>query len=175
MIERKIEEALGIADAKERYEYVYDALCDYLDNEFKTNNYCGFIDNKCVAVREGKTDRFTKLAGKDSIGCCSSYDLGIGLSICNLKTCIHLGDMGCNTKCVSCKFYTCKYLREKGVKFEIFDFPELRKVFNRKQIEVLYNNPFCLREDVIDKLLTVKENKMPFFLFWMCNKAIIKK
>lgn len=174
MIENEIEEALNIADTKTRYEYVYDALCDYLDKEFRVNNYCDFIDNKCVAVREGKTDKFTRLAGKDCIGCCSSYDLGIGLSICNLRTCIHLGDKGCNTKCVSCKLYACKYLREKGIRFDIFKFPELKKVFSRKQIEVLHNNPFNLREDIIDRLLKVKRSKLPLWLFWMLNRGSIK-
>ena len=174
-IEEAVEHALTIADKRERYEHVYDALCDYLDKQFQENNYCDFVDDQCVAIREGVVDRFTQLANQPSIGCCCSYDLGFALRICNLKPCIHLGDRQCNTKCVSCKLYACKYLREKGVKFDIFDFPELKKIFNRKQLEVMYNNPFCLREDVIDRLLQADKSKMPFWLYWMCNKAVIKK
>lgn len=52
MIEEAVEAALGIPDKRERYEYVYDAFCNYLDNEFSVNNFCDFRDGKCAAVRD---------------------------------------------------------------------------------------------------------------------------
>lgn len=177
MIEKEVEEALKIEDKRQRYEHVYDALCDYLDKQFRENNYCEFQDDKCVAIREGIVDRFTqeagKKTGKHNVGCCHSYNLGLGLGIKDIKPCKHLGDKQCNTKCISCKLYSCKYLRNKGVKFSIYNFPELKKIFNNNQIEVLECNPFNLREDIIDRLVKVSRSRMPNFLFWLLNKASI--
>ena len=37
-----IEKVLKKKDIKERYSYLYDLLCNYLDNEFKEQNICNF-------------------------------------------------------------------------------------------------------------------------------------
>jgi len=176
MIETAVEHALTIEDKRQRYEHVYDALCDYLDKQFQENNYCDFVENQCVAIREDVKDKFTKVAKQANLGCCCSYGVGFGLRIANLKPCIYLGDKQCNTKCVSCKLYVCKYLREKkGIDFHISDFPELKEVFSKKQLEVLSNNPFCSMEEIIEKLLQVEKSRLPFWWFWLNGRAIIKK
>lgn len=170
MIEEAVEAALGIPDKRERYEYVYDALCNYLDNEFSINNFCDFRDGKCAAVRDDVAGQFVKPS--EAVGCCFSYEPGSGIH--RAKVCKYLGDKMCKTKCLACKLYTCEFLREKGVNFNISDFPEIKRIFSRKQIEVLKNNLFSSREDIVDKLLKVKNNKMPYFLFRHLNLDRIK-
>ena len=36
----------------DRYEYIYDVACNYLDNEFITKNICDFKNDKCFAKRD---------------------------------------------------------------------------------------------------------------------------
>lgn len=163
-IAANIDHALTIAGIKERYEYVYDSICDYLDNKFKENNYCDFKDGTCISNRSG--------IGKNrQMGCCYSFRLDMFANMRDKKLCKHLGNNGCDTKCVSCKLYTCKYLDKKGIRFSLFSFPKLDKVFNRKQIEVLKYNCFRTKEEIIDKLVEVNKTKMPYFWFYLLNKA----
>jgi len=71
--------------------------------------------------------------------------------------------------------YVCKPLRKKGVTFKISDFPDIDKVFNKKQIKVLESNHFRPKEQIIEKLLKTKKGIMPYFLFVFFDKATIKK
>jgi len=162
-----ITHALTIHNTRERYEYVYDAICEYLDNKFKENNYCDFVDDKCV-VNRGPTSK------NRSMGCCYSFNLDMFLNVRDKKLCQYLVNKQCATKCISCKLYTCKYLAKKGISFSALSFPDIRKIFNRNQLEVLRYNCFKTREQIIDKLLVVKKIKMPYFLFYLFYKAKIK-
>ena len=56
--------ASNIKNIEKRYNYIYDTVCDYLDNEFQEKNICQFKNNKCVGVTDG-------YHCKESInGCC---------------------------------------------------------------------------------------------------------
>lgn len=59
---------LFIFDKKQQYEYIYDTVCEYLDNQFCKGNICDFKNDQCIANRENKT------AHKD-MGCCYSFDI----------------------------------------------------------------------------------------------------
>ena len=50
---------------KQRYEYLYDEICEYLDNQFITNNYCDFKNDQCIANRKSKFMN-------NIMGCCHS-------------------------------------------------------------------------------------------------------
>ena len=162
---------MTIEDKRQRYEYVYDALCDFLDNRFRENNYCDFVDSKCAAMRKyaGPKEDFDT-----NVGCCISFDWVGRRAVHNHKTCKHLVNKTCDTKCLACKFYTCDYLRDKGVVFDMSEFPEVMKVFNKKQITVLIVNLFHSKEDIIDRLIRVEKMKLPFFLFEFFNVARIQ-
>jgi len=168
-----IEQALEISDIKERYEFVYDYLCDYLDAEFKKHNYCDFKDDKCIANRLGITNRIMT-PDCPTCGCCYSYNYGPGLSIRNKKLCEHLKDNRCDTKCISCKLFTCRYLKAKGVQFDINTFPDINKIFNKKQIMVLQTNFFISKERIIEKLVKEATSKTPYWLYWLFELSVIK-
>ena len=50
---------------KERIEFIYNAVCNYLDEEFVKNNYCEFKNDICKAKRNCK--------GNVTMGCCHKF------------------------------------------------------------------------------------------------------
>jgi hypothetical protein len=168
MIDKEIEHALTITDLRQRYEYIYDAICDYMDKEFREKNHCDFReDNMCFVNRE-------KLGVNPNMGCCYTFWTDFFMNTRDKKLCPHLNTetKSCEIKCITCKLHTCQYLmRKKGVHYDVRKFPGLRKIFNRNQIEVLRFSPFKPKDQIIDKLLKVKRNKLPFFLFYLFNSA----
>ena len=85
----------------ERYSFIYDTVCDYIDKKYLECNYCDFKDDICVFFRN-----HPKIMHKD--GCCYSDARG-GL-------CENLKNHRCQIKSISCKLYSCEYLRNKKVK-----------------------------------------------------------
>jgi hypothetical protein len=165
----ELEHALSIRDKHKRYEYVYDLICDYLDREFEKHNYCDFVDDKCIAVRSGMIDHLPH--ADDKIGCCFGYNIFRIKS--DIAVCRFLGDRKCLTKCISCKLFTCVHLKEKGIRFDITDFPGIERIFGRKQLEVLQKNLFRSKEAILDKLQKVQKIILPFFLFRMLDLGSI--
>lgn len=169
MIANEMEQALKIEDTQKRYEYAYDALCNYLDSEFKEKNYCDFKDDKCIVNRSG-------LGKNPCMGCCYSFRLDFFMNMRDKKICRHLCDKKCSTQCISCKFYTCKYLRRKGIQFYAYSIPGIEQVFTRNQIDVLTNNCFRTREEIITRLMEVRKyNRTPNFWFYLRNFAEVRK
>lgn len=167
MLKEEIAKALEIADVRERYVHVYDLICDCLDKKFKENNYCDFQDDKCIVNRSG-------LGKNKNMGCCYSFRLDFFANMRDKKICKYLGDKGCMTKCIPCKLYVCKYLERKGIGFSVYSFKGIEKVWSAKQLEVLKSNCFKSKEEIIDKLLEVREGRMPYLLFSLLNKAKIR-
>jgi hypothetical protein len=130
-------------NVRKKYEILYDCLYDYLKKEWNEKNYCNFIDNKCVANRKG-------ISVHDSNGCC--YKKGTGL-------CIHLKNKNCSCESISCKFYTCSYLRRHGVHFNPKKIRLVNNLLNRKQKKILVRSLFAPKNDVID-LLVKYESKI---------------
>ena len=42
-----IDQALEKSEGEERYSFLYDLICNYLDEEFRKKNICGFKNNLC--------------------------------------------------------------------------------------------------------------------------------
>ena len=133
-----------IDDKKAKYEKIYDTICDYLDNEFNKNNYCDFKNDKCIANREGKSK-------KDIMGCCYSFKEKWGFYF-DHRLCKYLVNKNCEIRCMACKLFTCKYLKENGIFFDIDALPGIA-IFNKKQKEILKNSFFKPREEIIEMLL----------------------
>ena len=131
-----IEKALNIKNKKERYEYLYDVVCDYLDSCFRGKNLCEFKNDKCLGDRNKKFEK--------SCGCCNGKNRG---------TCKYLVNGSCSIKCMGCKLFTCPSLRKKGIKFRIKDIPLLNYFFNLRQKEVLAYTIFTPRDEVIERLI----------------------
>jgi len=138
-----------------------------LDDIFKEHNYCDFIDGRCIAIRNDLGNQLFTMPS-ETVGCCFTREPG---TIRDLKVCDHLCDGSCKTKCISCKLYTCDYLKYKGIGFCLSNFPCLGRVFNKKQLDVFIANTFRTREAIISKLLEVEKNRLPLFLFRYLRKS----
>ena len=130
----------------ERYNYIYDEVCDYLDSFFYGKNLCDFKDNKCGEKRNTSSN----------VGCCHHYKnkiLGPLLSN-NLIPCEYLKeDHSCGAKCISCKLFTCDYLEKKGIKFRIRDIFLLDTFFNPLQKYFIKTMVFNPKNKIINRLL----------------------
>ena len=128
-------EAMQIKDRKEKYEYLYDKTCEYLDEQFSKYNYCDFNHDKCIANRNG-TCRYQEM------GCCHSFKLSkfIPGMLTNERVCQYLSNKKCSTKNISCKLHCCGYLREKGIRFKTHEMLALECFFNQKQHDIINLN-----------------------------------
>ena len=139
-----IEKVLDIKDKEKRLDYLYDLICDYLDNEFKDKNICNFKCDIC-ARRQDMIDRGIK---KDTYknGCCYSY--------LKKKDCIYLNKNGtCKTKNIGCKLFTCHYLKKKGYKYKLNDIYLAKYFFNFRQKLYIENAIKLPKSEVIKEIL----------------------
>ena len=128
----------------ERYNYIYDTVCDYLDSFFYGKNLCDFKNNKCGEKRN--TSSVT--------GCCHHFKHKWLGPLSKLVLCEHLDeDYSCKAKCISCKLFTCDYLQKKGVKFKIKDILLLNTFFNTLQKYFIKYMVFTPKEKIIKRLI----------------------
>ena len=128
----------------ERYNYIYDQACNYLDSYFYGKNLCDFKDNKCGEKRNTKS----------TIGCCRHYKIKWLGPFSKFVPCEHLSDdYTCGAKCISCKLFTCDYLRNKGVKFKIKDILLLDTFFNPLQKYFIKYMVYTPKEKIIRRLM----------------------
>lgn len=129
---------------RERYNYIYDTACDYLDGFFYGKNLCDFKDNKCGEKRNTTS----------TTGCCHHYRIKCLGPLTKLVLCEHLkADYTCGAKCIGCKLFTCDYLRKKGIKFRIRDILLLDTFFNPIQKYFIRYKVFTPKEKIIKILL----------------------
>ena len=136
----EVNEVLKERDIEKRYSLIYDKICDYLDDEFRSNNVCGFKDNLCSKRR----NMIAKGIKKDTYenGCCHGYRDG--------KDCQHLKNGRCQIKNIACKLFTCPYLRKRGKKFSINKIYFARYFYNARQ-KFYMENTFFVDKDVVMK------------------------
>lgn len=159
--------AIFIDNITEKYEYIYDTVCEYLDSEFSKNNFCDFKNDSCIANRK-------KYSSHSTMGCCYSFEYSKFWEptfIKNIKVCNHLNCKTCNTKCISCKLYTCKYLKDNNIQFKIDNILLLDCFFTKSQFLILKYNFFHKREEIINKLL--EHNKKPLLIYYLKNEYFI--
>lgn len=130
----------------DRYNYIYDTVCDYLDSNFYGKNLCDFKDNKCGEKRN--TSSLT--------GCCHHFKIKCLGPITKLVQCEYLKeDCTCGAKCIGCKLFTCDYLRNKGIKFRIKDILLLDAFFNPLQKYFIKCMVFTPKDKILKKLMLV--------------------
>ena len=132
----------------ERYNYIYDTVCDYLDSFFYGKNLCDFKYNQCGEKRSANSDSY--------VGCCHNYKIKLlgPLISNNLISCEHLKeDHTCGAICIGCKLFTCDYLEKKGVKFKIKDILLLDAFFNPLQKYFIKTMVFTPKEQILKRLM----------------------
>lgn len=149
----KLLEVIKICNIKDlyvQYQYIYDKVCEYLDKLFEINNYCDFKEDKCICQRKAKTLH-------DKMGCCYTFEYSrFSHMPIDKGLCKYLKDKRCTEKCITCKMFTCGYLRKKGVKFKPEEIYLLRTFFNKKQIQYLKNAFFKKEIEIINRLIELK-------------------
>lgn len=128
----------------ERYNYIYDTVCDYLDSCFYGKNLCDFKNNKCGEKRNTSS----------TTGCCHHFRIKAFGPLTKLVLCEYLNkDYSCSAKCISCKLFTCDYLRKKGIKFRIKDILLLDTFFNPLQKYFIKYMVFTPKDKIIKRLM----------------------
>jgi hypothetical protein len=131
---------------KEKCEFVYDEVCNYLDEKVVNRNVCGFENDKCVAKRN--TDC--------TLGCCNHFKnkyFGV-IYQRKLYPCKYLINKRCTTKCLTCKMHMCDYvIKETGIKFNSKNVLPLKHYFNPIQKFILKLGYFTPREKILKKLM----------------------
>ena len=128
--------AFNQKDLKKRYNYIYDYMCKYLDEN--VNVLCDFKDNKCIANRLNKSVN-------EINGCCYFKRV-----LCKSQY-----SKRCNNPNISCKLFICEYVEKKIMKFKSLpkNYLLLDYFFNRKQKELLQRNYKKPKKDLINELL----------------------
>lgn len=163
--------AICIDDTKEKYTLIYDYVFDMLDKIWKEKNPCKFCNNYCIATRNKKYIN-------QSDGCCYSFEYSNNIfslsPLKNKQKCKYLNpDKSCATKNLSCKFFTCKYLRKnENFNLDMKDYLLIQSFFSKKQQLILKYNFFRSKEEIIDKLL--EKNHTPYFIYDFNCKYRIK-
>ena len=130
--------ASNIKDIKKRYSYIYDIVCNYLDQEFNNKNICGFDHNVCLSVKNNGHCKESKN------GCCYGRNRGLCKNFKNGK---------CTIKSISCKLFICRYLKKNKIRYRANDIPLLKYMFNIKQKFIIENSIFKDKEEIINLLL----------------------
>jgi len=140
---KSIEKAINIKNKEERYNYIYDTVCGYLDDRIINENYCEFKDDVCI--------RFRKEDPTHKNGCCEWVGRG---------KCKYLVNSECTMKtCMACKLFTCKFLyKEKGIKQRINDYSLIKYFFNNNQKYILECSFWTPKEIVMKRLLNNNYN-----------------
>lgn len=128
----------------ERYNYIYDTVCEYLDSYFYGKNLCDFKNNKCGE----------KINTSSTTGCCHHLKNKWLGPLSKLVLCEYLKkDYTCGAKCISCKLFTCDYLEKKGIKFRIKEILLLDVFFNPIQKYFIKYMVFTPKEKIIKRLM----------------------
>ena len=105
---------------------------------------CAFKDDACSCQRACKTKHTT-------MGCCYAfyYRKYDGIPVYTGE-CPHLTPTGCNTKCLGCKIFTCRYLKSLGYKFKSDDYFLLRVFLNKKQKKFTDTTYFKTKDEILE-------------------------
>ena len=137
--------AIFYENIEEKYNYLYDAICDYLDNEFIKKNLCGFKNDKCKVKKESGIE----------MGCCyHCKNKYFGMLYTNkFNLCEYLKDKRCSAKCITCKLYTCSELQKQGIKYNTKNVLLIRYFFNPIQKFVIISSHFTPKQKIMKKIL----------------------
>lgn len=141
---KMIDQVLAIQDGEERYSYLYDLICDYLDYEFRSKNICGFHCGICKRRQDMMDRKIKKETYSD--GCCYGYQMS--------RACEYLiPGKGCSIKNIACKTFTCFYLRKKGYRYKLDHIYLAKYFFNRRQKWYMENTYFVDKPVVMSGIM----------------------
>lgn len=135
---------LNSKSKEEKYNFLYDSICDYLDDRVVKTNACGFENDKCIAKKNTNC----------TMGCCHHYKnkyFGL-LYEKDLHLCEYQKNKRCTAKCITCKMYMCDTLKKKGYNFNTNNVITIKRYFNILQKLVIISSFFTPKEKIIKKI-----------------------
>ena len=141
---KELDKVISIKDKKERYSYIHDLICDYLDDQFRSKNLCGFDCGMCKQRRAMKEKGIIK----------PSYDNGCCYSFKKRELCEYIDpSSGCKIRNIACKLYTCIPLKKEGYRFHLRDIYIARYFLNRRQKLYAAFTYFTPKDKIVDELI----------------------
>ena len=134
---KKAIDIISINDIKTRNEKIYNEVYNDLQENFVSNHYCDFQNNKCVAQRH-----FTTYPINSKNGCCFTQ----------IRPCPNLKNGSCMVECLACRLFSCPYLSKRGITYYAKDFILLKAFFTKKQRHHLVFDFYISKYRVLDKL-----------------------
>jgi len=135
---KKAIEIINIDSKDEQYERIYNEVYSYLKQDFVSNNYCDFQNNKCVAQRH-----FTLYPFNRKNGCCFT----------RIRTCPHFQKGGsCNVECMACRLFSCPFLSKMGITYYASEFVLLKAFLTKKQRKHLVFDFYKSKEKVLKNI-----------------------
>ena len=117
---------------------------DYLDNEFRSKNLCGFDCGMCKQRRAMKEKGIKK----------PSYDNGCCYSFRKRELCEYIDpSSGCKIRNIACKLYTCIPLKREGYRFHLRNIYIARYFLNRRQKLYAAFTYFTPKDKIVDELI----------------------
>ena len=118
--------ALNIKNRNKRIIYIYDYVCNYIDNFWNGKNYCGFKNNKCYCQQQIKSKYIN--------GCC--------------RLCLYQSIKGCKTNNLTCKFYYCT---EVCKRYRVLTYEDIKilNLFSSRQRIIIKHSFFNSREQIL--------------------------
>lgn len=131
---------LNATTKKEKYSLIYDYACDYLDNEFRGKNLCGFKDDMCICNRNKPKEK--------QVGSCC-------VKTTTKEVCKHFDNVNkcCKIKCIGCKLYVCIPLHKANIKFPVRKIPYLKYFLSFRGKCIVKSNVFVDKDYVVNKLM----------------------
>lgn len=126
--------AKNINNIQERNSYIYDEIIKYLDEDFISNNYCDFKNDKCVKQR-----RLHLYPPQSKDGCC----------FMKIRKCNHLNNGRCTINCLPCRLFACSYLGERGIGYRAYEFILLKAFFTKKQRKHFVFDFFTDKDEIL--------------------------
>lgn len=130
----EILKALNIKSKHDRLSFIYDIVCDRLDNLFIKDNMCEFKNGKCYSNRCKKFEKVN--------GCCSNNK--------NIN-CKYFDKDHCTIKCSGCKFYICPNLKKKKGPIKLKDI-YITNLLSVRQKIILRYTVFTPKEVIVNKM-----------------------
>ena len=127
-----------IPDKERMYSKLYDYVYDYLQQDFIGNNYCDFIDNKCIAQRH---IRMYPWHLKD--GCCYR----------EFTKCKYFNKESCKVRCMACRLFSCPYLSKMNITYYGREILLFNAFLSKMQIKHMIYDFYKTKDEVIKGIL----------------------
>ena len=130
-------EIIKIHNIEARNSKAYDFVYNYLKKDFIANNYCDFIEDRCIAQR-----RFRIYPVNKKDGCC----------FMQIRKCSHLKNGDCDTQCMACRLFSCPYLTKRGIGYYANELVLLKAFFNKSQRKKMVFEFYKSKEEILKKI-----------------------